>query len=286
MPATRLSATSLAPTLIAWLLASTALPTLALPIGYTAWDVGGNDKLLRIDLATGAGTVIGSNLGFSDVDGLAFDAAGQLWAVDDNTNRLLSINTSTGVATGVGSGFGSGFNDMGLAFGADGTLYMAAANTGGSVGSLYSVDTANGLATAIGTFSGGLKVRSLGQYGGVLYGWSSVDTLVSINTGTGAVSTIGAFGFSPLVVGHDGMDADPATGMLWSIAEVESRTYTLNPLTGAATLQAGSLSCNGGSCSAGGFNGLAISAVPEPSRWALTALGLLAVAAAARRRRS
>lgn len=273
-------------------LALPALPALAAsvpigPIGYTAWDVAGSDKLLRIDLATGVGTVVGSNIGFGDVDGLAFDGSGQLWGVDDDTNRLIRIDTSTGVGTAVGSGFGSGFNDMGLAFGSNGTLYMAATDSAGVFGQLYTVNTGTGAATAVGgdfglnplNSSQRLRVRSLGFADGVLYGWSNRDTLLTINTSTGIATTVGAFGFGAPVIGQDGMDADPATGLLWAIAEEENRTYTIDRATGFATLRAAALSCDGGSCAAGGFNGLAISAVPEPSSTALLALGVLSLAA-------
>lgn len=281
MPRHFLKSTVLAACLGAAAAAQAAGP--AGPIGYTAWDVSGNDRLLRIDLATGVGTTIGTNIGFSDVDGLAFDAAGQLWGVDDSTNALLRINTSTGAGSVVGSGFGSGYTDEGLAFGG-GVLYMSSNVTASSGGNLYTVNTSTGTPTLVGSFGGGLRVRSLGYFGSTLYGWSNVDTLLRINTATGAATSIGPFGFGSPTIGQDGMDADPATGLLWSIAEIENRTYSLDPLTGHATVRAASLSCNGGSCSAGGFNSLAI-AVPEPGSWALFGIGLLAIAGAARGRR-
>jgi hypothetical protein len=265
-------------------LALAALPALAGPIGYTAWDVSGNDKLVRMDLATGVGTVVGTNIGFTDIDGLAFNAAGQLYGVNDDTNQLVRIDTNTGVGTAVGAGFGNGFNDMGLAFGGNGTLYMA--STGSGVGRLYTVDTGTGVATSVGSFGNSLLVRSLGFYGGKLYGWSNIDTLLDINTSTGAATTLGSFNFVSPTIGQDGMDADPATGLLWSIAEVENRTYTINRTTGAATVRATALTCDGGSCAAGGFNSLAIaSAVPEPGSFALTGLGLLGLGLSQARRR-
>lgn len=264
------------------LAAALAAPALAVagPIGYTAWDVSGSDKLMRIDLSTGQGTVIGTNLGFSDVDGLAFDGSGHLWAVDDSSNRLLSVDIGTGAATSVGS-FGSGYNDMGLAWG-NGTLYMSSTDNSGN-GKLYTVDVGTGAATLVGGF-GGIKVRSMGWYDGTLYGWSNIDTLVSINTSTGLTTTIGSFGFGTLTAGQDGMDIDPATGLAWAIAEVENRIYTLDRSTGHATEVVNGLSCNGGSCTAGGFNGLAISAVPEPGSLALMLAGMGVLGLRMRRR--
>jgi Domain of unknown function (DUF4394)/PEP-CTERM motif len=250
------------------------------PVGYTAWDVSGADKLVRFDLLTGTGTVIGTNLGYSDIDGLAFNAQGQLFGVDDNTNQLLSINIATGAATAVGS-LGSGsFNDMGLAF-LGNTLYMSS-NTGGNLGSLFTVNTSTGAATKVGDFTSPPRVRSLGSYNGALYGWSNADTLITINAATAATTTVGPFGFSALVSGQDGMDIDPATGVIWSIAEVEQRTYTLDALTGKATVVAPSLTCNGQACT--GFNSLAIAAVPEPTSVVLAVAGLACAGFSLRRR--
>jgi hypothetical protein len=263
-------------------IAAFASVTHAAPVGYTAWDVSGSDILVRMDLATGVGTTIGTGIGFNDVDGLAFDGSGNLWGVNDSTNQLLRIDITTGIGTVVGSSFGSGYNDMGLAFAPDGTLYMSSEN-GSGVGRLYTVDTVTGADTLIGN-TGGVRLRSLGFAGGTLYGWSNIDTLVTVNTSTGAVTTIGDFDFPSFTSGQDGMDADPATGILWAIAEIENRTYTLSTATGAATIFATSLLCDGAACiDRGGFNGLAIQPVPEPGTWAMLGAGLLGVGLSVRR---
>lgn len=245
--------------------------------GYTAWDVQGNDILVRMDLSTGVGTRIGNGMGFADVDGLAFDAQGRLWAADDSSNRLLLIDIGTGVARAIGGSFGSGFNDMGLAFGSDGTLYMSVAN-GSNDGRLFTVDTTTGAATEVGDLNPGstVKARSLAFMDGVLYGWSSADTLLRIDTSTGAAAVVGAFGFPRATAGHDGMDADPATGLLWALSERENRSYTLDIGTGVASIVASSLTCDGAACyTLGGFSGLAIAAVPEPDTVLLWTLGLI-----------
>jgi hypothetical protein len=268
---------------LATLLAAASTLAHAGPIGYSAWDVGGNDKLVRFDLSTGVGTVIGTNLGFTDVDGLAFNASSELFGVDDSTNNLLKIDTNTGLAAAVGSLESPGstsFNDMGLAF-IGNTLYMSS-TTGGGTGGLFTVDTSTGGASLIGNFASGVKVRSLGSHGGVLYGWSNTDTLLTLNTSTAATTTVGPFLFSSPTIGQDGMDIDPATGTIWGISEVEKRTYTLDASTGKATTYATSLSCGGAPCTA--FNSLAIAAVPEPEGYTLALAGLGVLGLMMRRR--
>jgi hypothetical protein len=65
-------------------------------------------SLLQIDPATGAGTEIGTTDERFCCRALTFDSTGQLWGWTENTDDLVSIDKSTGVATVVGeSGVGT-----------------------------------------------------------------------------------------------------------------------------------------------------------------------------------
>jgi hypothetical protein len=62
--------------------------------------ITGKTDLYRIDPATGAATLIGGT-GFFVINGLFVN--GTLYGFDDNTNAIVTINTSTGVGTQVGT---------------------------------------------------------------------------------------------------------------------------------------------------------------------------------------
>jgi len=82
-----------------------------------------SDRLIRIDPATGMGTLVGDiGLTYRYVQGLAFDAAtGNLLGTDVVLHELVRINRLTGVGTRVGSlNFG---NVTSLAFSPSGALY-------------------------------------------------------------------------------------------------------------------------------------------------------------------
>ncbi len=91
-------------------------PVVGATVGGLAFDPGSNtlygidnfapqSKLITVNTTTGTHTVVGPlGAGIVDVDALAFsEPEGKLYAIDDTTENLLSINPATGAATVIGS---------------------------------------------------------------------------------------------------------------------------------------------------------------------------------------
>jgi hypothetical protein len=118
--------------------------------------------LMRINVATGQATVVGLLAsGEHDFAGLAFDAAGQLYALDRPTNALWKIdksNPSSALTGQVGAGLGSGIV-MGNVGGmtndsATGTYYGYAGDAfGGGSKHLFTVDLVTGAGTVLHQFT-------------------------------------------------------------------------------------------------------------------------------------
>lgn len=105
------------------------------------------DALYEIDPATGNSTFIG-RIGFHNVYALAFDQAGQLFGVADESNEFISISTATGN--------GALIAPLPLSFSfdiasrpEDNTMFLADSGTF----SLYTINTANGLTALVGPYS-------------------------------------------------------------------------------------------------------------------------------------
>ena len=158
----------------------------ASPITDLAWD-GSTlygvtfSQLLKIDVASGAITVVGS-LGVGDMNALTFDKNGNLYGAG-NGGAFYTVNKATGAASNVGPmGF---FSSGDLAFTADGTLYAAGTLDPFGPDSLIRIDLGTGKGTAVGSIGFNL-VFGLNVQGSVLYGLTSAGQLLTINTSTGA----------------------------------------------------------------------------------------------------
>jgi len=202
-------------------------------------------NLYSIDLSSGVATRIGPT-GYSDIEGLSFDANGVLYGYDDTVEELVTINLATGAVTPVGHS-GLAVTEVGLTFDDVGALYLS--NEIPHV--LYKLNPHTGAPVPIGLQSQPICGLAFGN--GVMYGLggSNTNNLVSINRTNGAVTPIGPLLTLSLVDG--GIDFD-AHGVLWGLDET-GKLFTINPATGAATLVA-----NVGN----GFEGLAISPNHDP----------------------
>ena len=103
--------------------------------------------LVRIDPQASASVV--GEIGFSDVSGLAFDAAGTLYALDTGADQLLVLDpddASTLSSVALSRPLGA---VAGMDFDAEGTLWVADGGTGGT-NSLYTLDPATGALDEVG----------------------------------------------------------------------------------------------------------------------------------------
>jgi DNA-binding beta-propeller fold protein YncE len=167
-------------------------------------------SLIRIDIATGAGTLIGPFNTDTPMADLSFDPAGNLfgWSGFNGTRGLYEIDVTTGEATFVGpnTGRGSFLDGNGLAFDAAGNLFGGATDDVADSAALFSVDPETAVSTFIANLLplpgnpdasvSALAFDSAGTLFGTLQNFSgspnSFDSfLVTIDPDTGAVQNRG-----------------------------------------------------------------------------------------------
>jgi hypothetical protein len=157
-------------------------------------------SLIRIDRATGAGTLIGDERPDTETAAdITFTPDGILYGwLEDNTDDLVTIDKTTGAATVVGDSSFSTYGS-GLASNSAGVLYF----TGdGEQGPLSTVDRNTGQVTTVATLNGpngdpGISSLAFDS-SGTLYG-SRIPSdspafqsdLITINTSTGAITSKG-----------------------------------------------------------------------------------------------
>jgi hypothetical protein len=196
-------------------------PTTGVLYGTTGLGAGGDGLLITIDTTTGAGSLVGPiDLAFQTAADIAFSATGTLYGwIEPGDDDLATIDLTTGQGTIVGDAamntaraglaidsagnfFFGGFESLGLG------LYPIDPVTGAPTGFIpYAPESDFGLGLAFNEFD-------------VLYGLERVDqitrNLVTIDTGTGAVTVIG-----PTVERLDALAfqitqvPEPATLSLW-----------------------------------------------------------------------
>ena len=179
------------------------------------------NNLLRVDMTSGAASVIGNTGSIGPFTDLAVSPTGALWGITFST--LYKINPNTAALTLVGDHGVSAANA--LAFASDGTLYLASSSSA----TLYTVNTSSGVATAL---PGGMGTNSAGDLAfnsGQLYLAGTNNQLVRITLGTTVSGTnVGPFGVADVY----GLTTDS----LGRLIAISGRTfYQTNTTTGALT---------------------------------------------------
>ncbi len=157
-----------------------------------------------------------------------------LYVLDSDTNSLNAIDTTTGTVTYIGDSIpGLWESWTGMAGADDGTMYAAASSCGGN-STLYTVDLSTGDLTTIGDITNATCIIDIAitpdgtMYGVDLYN----DTLLQIDTSTGAGTIIGFIGFDANFA--QGMDYEEESGTLYMAAYGnEGELRIVDPANGA-----------------------------------------------------
>ncbi|TAG46934.1 MAG: hypothetical protein EAZ30_11190 [Betaproteobacteria bacterium] len=193
----------------------------AQPFGYSVRSEV-DDRLYRINLATGAAEQLGAT-GFGKIEGLALNAAGELFGVHltaAQPAQIVKCSTTTGACTLVGSTTITSGSNAGLAFSASGQLYLGMSSV------VFTINTTSGAATALST-SSGLAISGLasgavtaqcasGVY--ALAGNADAGKFYCANTTTGVLTLLGSLsGLTTTTAIDGGIDGDRTTGVVWGI---------------------------------------------------------------------
>ena len=124
--------------------------------GFEVLGNGASARLLTIDTATAAASVVGAALDGRDVRGAVFDLQDNFWAIDSAANSILRIDAGTGAEVGGSeSGLTLGGNAFDVSDGtdiavsADGQMLLVNWNTAESQSDFYAIDPLTGELTLV-----------------------------------------------------------------------------------------------------------------------------------------
>ena len=226
----------------------------ASPIGYSVRsDV--DRKLYRIDMASGVATAIGAT-GFSKIEALAINAAGEIYGVNPATAQLVKCSGVTGACSAVGTltGLPQVQSNAGLAFASTGVLYLAVN------AAIYRVDPATAATASLGgtgpALSGLAGVAPSAACPSGVYGMGGNTDRAKfycVNVTNGSATLLGTLGIAPLDLGLDG---DPVTGLVWGVSNDDpSQIFAIDTSTMAMS-NVNTVTLSGKAI--GGFESLAV----------------------------
>ena len=203
------------------------------PVGYATSSAGGQDGLYRLDVQTGAGTLVAAT-GLSPTTVLALAPDSTLYGVNRANDNLYTINPTTAAPTLIGP-LGVSASGGQLTATGDGSLWFVR----GSPSNLYQVNPSTGQATLVGSIGQGTVTGIAGTCSGHLFGIGpGAANLLLINPATGAGT----------VVGPTGLASDASLSLaldegehLWGVLFVSAMfddVYRVNKVHGTATFVA------------------------------------------------
>lgn len=200
-------------------------------VNDSAFTISGDrqSNFYKIDLESGQAVKIG-NLGVSaDFEALAFSPDGELYALEDSSYKLYKVNQDTGEALLVGNTNTSGSNP-GITFDDEGRLWFVGGN---GVSNLYELNPETASSRYVGRV-GSWNGWSIAHHKGLLYMVdSNARNLYSIDSSTAEATLVGATGIS--IGAQHGMSSDG--DKIWLLSESGARLYTINMITGEATVE-------------------------------------------------
>ena len=155
--------------------------------GGNLYALGGsnNSTLFQVNTTTGNLTAISSAVPANSSTGLGSTTSGVYVAV--NSGSLDSLNPLTAATMAIsGNSFLPAFSEP-YALSENGSVLLLSDNT-----TLFSVNLTNGALTTIGNFGVGISMDAMLFEGGVLYGAAGRVSIDTINTTTGAATTLAA----------------------------------------------------------------------------------------------
>lgn len=251
-------------------------PSYAVMYGVTnAGEAGG--ELVTIDLATGAGTLIGV-LPETMTEAVYDVVNDRLYAQGSNGSfTLYEIDPTNGSQISVVSTTGA-YNGMEFV---DGTLYASIITEGGGDSDLATVDPATGIATIIGpTGYSGVTGLAYDGNSGMMYGLlgggnAASGSLVSLNMATGAATIIGPTGFNKVGSIEFGSDGNLYGGLTQNDQTAPESLILINTATGTGTVVGNTTFSISGLAESTPGDVPVPPPVPTLSQWALILLSML-----------